>query len=521
VLVDDPQSLGAADRPPRVVTLRGEPYPVLLPSLRDPRLHLASVITTLHVFGQVWFDFELSIPQILGAILTSALLEVVITARTKRVLAWPASAMLTGNGVAFLLRVNGTEHGDWWSTRGLWIFMLTAGISLLSKYLVRFRGRHVFNPSNFGLVLCFLVLGSGRVEPLDFWWAPWGLPLALAYVVIVVGGVAITRRTRMVGAAVAFWLAFAGALGVITLAGHCITASWHIGLLCDGEFWRIVVTSPEILVFLFFMITDPKTSPGGRGARMAYGAAVGVLAAALAAPQTTEFATKVAVLAALVVVCAFRPVFERVHAPVVAWLRPVRLAGTAAGAALLVVALVVASAPARRDRFEVHSHNVGRVVARPAVHVDLDALPRIEVGSQREFAGALTDQDVRDIVRDFVGDLEITARAVRRSDPDLAATAGDKQWLARVRDDIAESASGDRVVVDRYEFDALEVAVLKLRASQALPEIDVRVRGTLRRETYERGADRPVDVEVVTPYRRVFVVEALGGHYLITDDRAR
>ena len=85
---------------------------------------------------------------------------------------WPASALLTGNGVAFILRVPGTEHGDWWSMNGWWIFAGTAAISLLSKYVIKFRGSHVFNPSNFGLVLCFLLLGPEHADPLDFWWGP-------------------------------------------------------------------------------------------------------------------------------------------------------------------------------------------------------------------------------------------------------------------------------------------------------------------------------------------------------------
>ena len=51
---------------------------------------------------------------------------------------WPASALLTGNGVAFVLRVPGTEHGDWWSMNGWWIFAGTSAIALLSKYLIRF-----------------------------------------------------------------------------------------------------------------------------------------------------------------------------------------------------------------------------------------------------------------------------------------------------------------------------------------------------------------------------------------------
>src|SRR6476659_4564695 len=167
----------------RTLTICCTPYPVLLPKLSDPRLHLAAVITTLQVLGQTAFSFRVSIAQILISILTCAVLEVVITFRKQRVLMWPASAMLTGNGVAFILRVPGTPHGDWWSLHGWWIFMGTAAISLLSKYVLTFRGGHIFNPSNFGLVLCFLVLGRTRAEPLDFWWGPVSLWLLLAFAI--------------------------------------------------------------------------------------------------------------------------------------------------------------------------------------------------------------------------------------------------------------------------------------------------------------------------------------------------
>src|SRR5438270_9780653 len=87
------------------VAIRGTTYPVVLPKLRDPRLHLAATITSLQVLGQVAFDFRLSIAQIALCLGTVAVLEVGITARTQHVLMWPASALLTGNGVAFVLRV--------------------------------------------------------------------------------------------------------------------------------------------------------------------------------------------------------------------------------------------------------------------------------------------------------------------------------------------------------------------------------------------------------------------------------
>ena len=162
--------------------IRGQAYPVLLPSLRDPRLHLAGVIVTLQVLGQTAFDFDLSIAQILVSLATCAILEVSIAFFRQRVIMWPASALLTGNGVAFILRVPGTEHGDWWSLRGWWLFVGAAAVGLLSKYLITFRGRHVFNPSNAGLVPVFLIFGPERADPLAFWWGPMSVWLALALV---------------------------------------------------------------------------------------------------------------------------------------------------------------------------------------------------------------------------------------------------------------------------------------------------------------------------------------------------
>src|SRR4029077_2216081 len=124
----------------RALTIRGTPYPVVLPTLRDPRLHLPAVIITLQVLGQVAFEFRVSIAQILISLLVCAVLEVGIAFRRQHVLMWPASALLTGHGVAFVLRVPGTQHGDWWSTNGWWIFAGTAAISLLSKYVIKWRG---------------------------------------------------------------------------------------------------------------------------------------------------------------------------------------------------------------------------------------------------------------------------------------------------------------------------------------------------------------------------------------------
>ena len=128
--------------------------------------------------------------------------------------------------------------------------------------------------------------------------------------IIVVGGLAILTRLRLLEIAVFFWVAFAAGIAVLAASGHEMTSRWHLGPVTGWEFWRVLVFSPEILVFLFFMITDPKTIPAGRRGRRVYAVGIGLLAMLLIAPQTTEFGTKVAVLGALALVCAARPVVE-------------------------------------------------------------------------------------------------------------------------------------------------------------------------------------------------------------------
>jgi Na+-translocating ferredoxin:NAD+ oxidoreductase RnfD subunit len=372
----------------RTLTIRGTPYPVLLPKLSDPRLHLAAVITTLQVLGQTAFQFRVSIAQILISVLTCAVLEIAITFRKQRVLMWPASAMLTGNGVAFILRVPGTHHGDWWSLHGWWIFMGTAAVSLLSKYVIAWRGAHIFNPSNIGLVLCFVLLGRNRAEPLDFWWGPFSPWLLFAFAVIVSGGLLILSRLKLLWIAVGFWVSFAAGIAVLAATGHEMVARWHLGPITGPYFWWALLTSPEVLVFLFFMLTDPKTSPRGQRDRVVYAVSVGLLAALLIAPVRTEWASKVGLLAALTIVCAARPLLALLPLARLRLSGP-RLAVTAAAAAAIyAVSLVAASGPA------------GSAAATGLVSAK--GLPQITITPSRGVQTQLQMPTARAIVRDLV-----------------------------------------------------------------------------------------------------------------------
>ncbi|MDQ6607417.1 MAG: hypothetical protein M3Z06_12825 [Actinomycetota bacterium] len=294
--------------------------PVVLPSWRDPRLKLSLVIISLQVLGQTVLGFKLSIAQILVTVGACAVVDVAVTLRRQRMLVWPASALLTGNSVAFILRASGTRHGDWWTLHGIQYFLLAGLLALASKYLLQTGRRHVFNPSNVGLVWTLLIIGPVHVFPQYLWWGPLGVPVALALLVIFLGALWILRSVGMFAMAGTFWVTLAVLVGVFALTGRSFIAIWHSGPVGGIAYWRDICLSPELLIFVFFMMSDPKTSPRARRGRVIYAAATAVVAAGLLFWQPTEFGIKVSILASLTLVCALVPAIDaianRTRAPI-------------------------------------------------------------------------------------------------------------------------------------------------------------------------------------------------------------
>lgn len=314
----------ATSSPPRTLRLAGRDLVVAGPSLHDPRLHVSLVIGTLHVLGQVRLGFAVSVAQILITIGVCALLEAVSLAYREGLLAWPASGILTGSGIAFILRVAGTEHGDWWSLHGIEWFLLACLFGSLSKYLVRPGARHVFNPSNVALVWVLLVIGPTRVFAQPLWWGDDTLGVVLAYAVLVMGGWAVLRRLGLLRMVAAFLATIAVLAAAVAALGGQFVAAWRATPITGVDYWQTVALSPEVLLFALFMITDPRTTPRGASGRTTFGVAVALVFGLLLWFQPTEFGVKVALLGSLVVVSAFAPVFDG-HEP--GWLRRGREGG--------------------------------------------------------------------------------------------------------------------------------------------------------------------------------------------------
>ncbi len=220
----------------------------LLP--RDPRLLQIAFLASFLALGVAFLGLQVE-PWMPPVLLVSTC---AVQWACERLLRLPSSGfrspLITGLGLSLLLR-----------TDALWVPPLAAAIGIGAKYLVRVRGKHLFNPGMLGLTSCILLTGHAWCSP-----SQWGEGMALLAWFAVLGLAVVSRSFR---ADVS--LAFLGSWVLLKLAR----------VLWLGQ--RPAVLGHQLLVgslilFTFFMVSDPKTTPDRRSARIGYGIAVAVLA---------------------------------------------------------------------------------------------------------------------------------------------------------------------------------------------------------------------------------------------------
>ena len=530
--------------------------------MRDPRMHVAAVLVTLQVLGQTVLGFRLSVAQILISLATGALIEVAVAFFKDSAIMWPASGLLTGNSTAFILRTPGTLHGQWWSTHGIWIFVGVVAVSMASKYLIRWRGRHIFNPSNLGLVIAFVALGPKFTEPQDLWWIPPGPWLVVTYAVLVVGGLLIAWELRLLGLELAFMVGFAAftAVALALVPDHCMIASWHVAPMCGRELWQILVTSPELLVFGLFMVPDPRTVPDNAVTRVAFGLLVAILAVALIGPTTLEFWTKTAILASLVIACALRFALARFLSPLEARDRQRagrRRSGWRLPAALAVALLFVGTLPVAAD-LSTHSpepaaglsdgstptltltvgggppvggwvsssasgalpppRGSGPASASAPVWI-LPAIPDVTVAANVIAFDQSAPKNATRMAHDAVLDLIIESEARRAHDLALAETGAIGDGLKEFTDVIKGDIAGGKIIQKTYSFDTVSLNLfLPKFSSQASRLVGVTLKGTSTFIT--RDASGNVLSQSSTPYSKSWGLDITANvsHQVIVND---
>lgn len=199
----------------------------------DNRFIAPIFITLILLIGQLSFGILESYPKTALAIITAITIELVLS----RVFTgkWPhiASAYISGISVGILVR-----------SPAVWPYALCSALSITSKYVLRVRDRHIWNPSNFG-ICAMLFLAPYTVASLSI---QWGNNIWPMLVIWVLGSVIIYRlkRFHITLTYVVSFIAFSFLRSAIT--GH----PWQAEIA--------PITGPMYQLYIFFMITDPKTT---------------------------------------------------------------------------------------------------------------------------------------------------------------------------------------------------------------------------------------------------------------------
>jgi Na+-transporting NADH:ubiquinone oxidoreductase subunit NqrB len=218
-----------ATLPSRPAIARSQGLLALLGNRLIPPIFITLILITAHLSFGILESYQrtaLAITMAIGA-------ELLMARLTYRHWPHPASAYITGISVGILVR-----------SPFLWPFALGSLLSIASKYVLRVNGRHIWNPSNFG-VCALLFLAPATVTLLSIQWGNNIWPMAVIWVL---GSVIVWRvgRLHISATYVASFLFFSFVRSALTGTPWLASAA--------------PITGPMYQLLIFFMVTDPKTT---------------------------------------------------------------------------------------------------------------------------------------------------------------------------------------------------------------------------------------------------------------------
>ncbi|MBI1803012.1 MAG: RnfABCDGE type electron transport complex subunit D [Ignavibacteriae bacterium] len=260
-------------------TLTQKKIEFIIPSLRDPRITVFAANLLWIILGHEVLYFNRSSEQLVTALLACTILDVIVTFVMSRKIVVPLSGLLTGLSIGLLL-----------ASYDLRLFVVVSAWSIASKYLIKLKGQHIFNPSNFGIVAALLLThGLASVAP----GSQWGGDFRFALVIFAIGLVTMWRVQRL--RIVLGWLTGYVLLGLLRMAVGQGGLIFVLGPLTGAEF----------ALFTFVMIPDPKTTPTEKDAQVWFGLMLGILDGFMRLAEI-----RFSMFYALFIMCAARPLIS-------------------------------------------------------------------------------------------------------------------------------------------------------------------------------------------------------------------
>ncbi|CAN5212811.1 hypothetical protein BH09BAC5_BH09BAC5_24640 [soil metagenome] len=190
------------------------------------------------------------------------------------------SALITSFSLCLMLEANST-----------WTFVVAGILAISSKFFLKINGKHFFNPANFGIMVTLLITGDAWLSP-----GQWGSNAILLFLVGCTGLVVLLKVKRL-DTAFAFLISFLG----LSFIRNNLYLGWPIDF-----FWHQFSTG-SLLLFAFFMITDPKSTPSSKKGRILWAILVGALSWYI----STKLFVHTAPLWALFFLSPLVPVFDK------------------------------------------------------------------------------------------------------------------------------------------------------------------------------------------------------------------
>lgn len=161
------------------------------------------------------------------------------------------SVLISSFGLSLLLKTNHIE-----------IAALAAVVSIISKYIIRINGKHIFNPSALGIVITIFLTDSAWIST-----GQWGSNAVMFFSIVCLGFIVVTRVQKL-----DLSLAFLGTFALLLFIRQIIFLGWPL------DFFLQSISTGSLLLFSFFMITEPKTTPNHRVAQIIWATGVAVAA---------------------------------------------------------------------------------------------------------------------------------------------------------------------------------------------------------------------------------------------------
>ncbi len=192
---------------------------------------------------------------------------------------WGFSVLISAASLCLLLKTN------YWT-----VSLLAAFLTVASKYILRIRRKHLFNPSAFGIVATIVLTKEAWLSP-----AQWGSNAVLFFAIITLGTIVVTRVQKL-DVSLAFLFTFVGLL----YWRQVIILGWPM------DYFIHSISTGSLLLFTFFMISDPRTSPDHPVARILWAVVIAALSFYLATFKF-QYSTPVWVL---IVAAPLVPLFD-------------------------------------------------------------------------------------------------------------------------------------------------------------------------------------------------------------------